>query len=170
MGQSLPKPALRPMLPADAAFVAAIFSASIEDLTVEDYGEAQRAAWASAADDAGEFAARLAGQLVLVATVADAPVAFISLKGPDHIDMLYVHPGVARQGIATLLYDAIERLATARGATQLMVDASDTAVPFFERRGFEAQQRNMVMLGGEWLGNTRMKKRVTKAEPRSASQ
>ncbi len=170
MGQSLPKPALRPMLPSDSAFLAAIFSASIQELTGDDYSETQQAAWVVAADDAEEFASRLAQQLVLVATIADAPVAFISLKSPDNIDMLYVHPGVARQGIATLLYDAIERLATARGATQLTADVSDTAVPFFERRGFEAQQRNMVMLSGEWLGNTRMKKRMTKAEPRSVSR
>ena len=170
MAQPLPKPALRPILPADIPFLAAIFSASIEDLTADDYSEEQRAAWAAAADDMGEFAARLSSQLVLVATVADAPVAFISLKGPDHIDMLYVHPGVARQGIATLLCDAIERLAAARGAAQLTVDASDTAVLFFDRRGFEPQQRNMAMVGGEWLGNTRMIKRLTKAEPKSVSQ
>ncbi len=31
--------------------------------------------------------------------------------------MLYVHPSVARSGIGTILCDAIERLARARGAT-----------------------------------------------------
>jgi putative acetyltransferase len=163
MAQSLPKAALRPMLPADAAYLAAIYRASVMELTSDDYSEAQQEAWAKTSEKP-DFAAKLANQLTLVATVASAPVAFIALRGADHIGMLYVHPGVARQGIATMLYDAIEKLAGARGAKQLTVDASDTSRPFFEKRGFEGVQRNTVLLGEEWLGNTLMKKVLGKAE------
>ena len=42
-------PALRPFLPADTPILAAIFVASIEELTADDYSEAQRAAWAAVA-------------------------------------------------------------------------------------------------------------------------
>ena len=157
MAQALPKPALRPMLPADLPVLAAIFRASIAELTGDDYSEAQQAAWADAAGEP-EFAERLGKQLTLIATIASAPVAFVSLKGADHIDMLYVHPGVARQGIATLLYGAAEKLAAARGAKALTVDASDTARPFFEKQGFEGVHRNTRPMGDEWLGNTHMKK------------
>ena len=135
MGQTLPKPALRPMLPSDAAYLAAIYRASVMELASDDYSEAQQEAWAETSSDP-DFPVKLSNQLTLVATVASAPVAFISLKGPDHIGMLYVHPGVARQGVASMLYDAIEKLAAARGAKQLTVDASDTARPFFEKQGF----------------------------------
>ncbi len=159
MGQALPKAALRPMLPSDLTVLAAIFRASIAELTADDYSEAQQAAWADTAENL-DFAARLSSQLTLVATVASAPVAFISLKGADHVDMLYVHPGVARQGIATMLYEAVEKLAGARGAKQLTVDASDTALEFFQKRGFEGVQRNTILLGDEWLGNTNMKKQL----------
>ena len=167
MAQSLPKAALRPMLPADAAYLAAIYRASVMELTADDYSEAQQEAWAGTSDGP-DFAAKLSNQLTLVATIASAPVAFISLRGADHIGMLYVHPGVARQGIATMLYDAIEKLAGARGAKQLTVDASDTARPFFEKRGFEGVHRNTVPLGEEWLGNTHMKKTLPAA--RGATQ
>ena len=166
MSKSLPKAALRPMLPSDVAFLAAIFRVSINDLTGEDYSESQRAAWTSTAEDSEAFASRLAKQLTLVATINNAPVGFISLKGADHVDMLYVHPGVARQGIATTLYDAIEKLAGARGAKQLSVDASDTALEFFQKRGFEGVQRNTILLGDEWLGNTNMKKLLSAAGPK----
>lgn len=88
MGQALPKPALRPMLPADLPALAAIFRASIMELAGDDYSEAQQAAWAEAVDNAAAFAARLSAQLTLVATIASAPVAFLSLKGADQIDML----------------------------------------------------------------------------------
>ena len=46
MGQSLPKPALRPYLPADTPLLAAIFVAAIQELTGDDYNEAQQQAWA----------------------------------------------------------------------------------------------------------------------------
>ena len=161
MTQALPRSALRPYLPADAPVLAEIFRASIEDLTGEDYSEAQQAAWMATADDEDAFAARLTQNLTLVATLAGSPVGFASLKGTDHIDMLYVHPAAAGQGVAALLADALEKLAGARGAKRMTVDASDTARGFFERRGFQAQRRGTVSLGGEWLGNTAMEKRLT---------
>jgi putative acetyltransferase len=94
----------------------------------------------------------------LVATIESSPVGFASLKGKDHLDLLYVHPGFARQGVATSLCDALEKLAGARGATALTVEASDTAEPFFVQRGYTGQQRNTVTVGDEWLANTTMKK------------
>ena len=47
-----------------------------------------------------------------------SPVGFASLEGNDEIDMLYVHPAAAGQGVGTMLVDALEKLAAARGAAQ----------------------------------------------------
>src|SRR5882724_10903684 len=158
MGQTLPKPALRPFLPADTSLLAAIFAASITDLTGDDYSEAQQEAWVAAADDEEAFGKKLAGQLTLIATLQGSPVGFASLKGADHIDMLYVHPSAAGQGVGTALCDALEKIASARGAKKLTVDASDTALEFFRKRGYVAQQRNTITVGNEWLANTTMQK------------
>jgi putative acetyltransferase len=158
MGQTLPKPAMRPLLAEDIPVLAAIFAAAIEELTGDDYSEAQREAWASAADDEDQFGKRLAGQLTLVATLQNSPVGFASLKGADHIDMLYVHPGAAGQGVGSMLSEALEKLAGGRGAKSLTVDASDNATEFFSRRGYVAKQRNTVTVNGEWLANTTMQK------------
>jgi putative acetyltransferase len=158
MAQSLPKPALRPFLPADTPMLAAIFAVAIQDLTGDDYSEAQQDAWASVADDEAAFGVRLAGELTLVATIQSSPVGFAALKGKDEIDMLYVHPSVAGHGVASMLCDALEKLAGSRGVTKLTVDASDTASEFFRKRGYVAQQRNSVTINGEWLANTTMQK------------
>jgi putative acetyltransferase len=158
MGQTLPKPALRPFLAADTPILAAIFVASIEELTGEDYNEPQQEAWASAADDEEQFGERLASELTLIATLQNAPVGFASLKGADHIDMLYVHPSAAGQGVASILCEALEKLAGSRGAKSLTVDASDNAQEFFAKRGYVAKQRNTVTINGEWLANTTMQK------------
>ena len=154
----MPNPSLRPFLPADAPILAAIFVASIEGLTGDDYSEAQQEAWASAVDDEAAFGKKLASELTLVATLEGAPVGFASLKGRDHVNYLYVHPDAVGQGIAAMLCDALEKLAGARGAQTLTVDASDNAAEFFTKRGYEAKQRNTVSLNGEWLANTTMQK------------
>ena len=150
------KPALRPMLPDDGPALAAIFGASIDVLAAEDYDEDQRAAWMATAEDEAAFAARLRAMLTLVATVEGAPAGFASLRDNSRIDMLYVDPALAGRGIGTLLVDACEKLAKARGAATLTVDASDSARPLFERRGYRAQSRQSVPLNGEWLANTRL--------------
>jgi putative acetyltransferase len=165
MGQALPKPALRPFLAEDTPVLAAIFVAAVEQLTGEDYSEDQQQAWASTADDEEQFGKRLAGALTLVATLQNSPVGFASLKGGNHIDMLYVHPGVVGQGIAALLSDALEKLAGGRGAKALTVDASDNAVDFFAKRGYAAKQRNTMTVNGEWLPNTTMEKTLADGVP-----
>jgi len=165
--QAHPKLALRPMLPADVPLLAGIFRAAIEELTADDYSEAQQEAWASAADDEEEFAAKLAGELTLVATLNGSAIGFAALADNNRVDMLYVHPAATGQGAAAMLCDALEKLAAARGTKELSVDASDTARGFFEQRGFRAETRNTVALGGEWLANTIMKKPL--AATRSAS-
>jgi putative acetyltransferase len=162
--REMPKLAMRPMLPTDAPLLAEIFRAAIEELTADDYSEAQREAWAAASDDEEEFGAKLAGELTLVATYGGAAVAFASLENNMRIDMLYVHPAAAKQGAAAMLCDALEKLAAARGAKELTVDASDTARGFFEKRGFSGRTRNTVPLGGEWFANTTMVKPLAAKE------
>src|SRR5256885_5495560 len=111
MAQSLPKPALRPFLPADTPLLAAIFAAAVQELTGDDYSEAQQQAWAAAADDEESFATRLGEQLTLVATLDGSLVGFISLAGTEQLDMLYVHSAVAGQGIGGRLLDPLGKIA-----------------------------------------------------------
>jgi putative acetyltransferase len=164
MARAQPKLALRPFLPADAPLLAEIFRASIAELTGDDYNAAQQEAWAAAADDEAAFAARLADAVTLLGTIDGSPVGFASLAGTERLDMLYVHPAAAGQGVGTMLLDALERLARGRGAARLTADVSDSAQDFFRRRGFSPRQRNSVPLGGEWLANTTMEKQLAAKE------
>ncbi len=156
------KLSMRPLLPEDVPLLAEIFRASIEELTGDDYSEAQQEAWASAADDEQDFGARLAAELTLVATYDGAAIGFGSLADNTRLDMLYVHPAAAGQGAGAMLCDALERLAAGRGTKEITVEASDTARGFFEKRGFVARTRNTVTVAGEWLANTTMAKPLVK--------
>ena len=164
IARAQPKLAMRPLLPADVPLLAEIFRDSIEELTADDYSEAQREAWAETADDEEEFGARLSGALTLVATFGGAAVGFASLADNSRIDMLYVHPAAAGQGAGAMLCDALEKLAAARRSKELEVEAGDNARRFFEKRGFVAKTRNTVSLAGEWLANTTMVKPLAAAK------
>lgn len=155
---------LRPWLPADTMALRELFAASIEELCQDDYDEDQRAAWASAAEDAQAFAKRLAAALTLVVHVEGEHLGFASLKDNTTIDMLYVHPFHAGEGVGTALCDALEKLAAARGAEAISVDSSDTAQMFFEGRGYAAVRRNSVPIGDQWLSNTTMTKPLKPAK------
>src|SRR5436190_13809670 len=113
---------MRPYLAADAPLLADIFRASIEELTGEDYSSAQQQAWASVADDGEAFAIRLARALTLIGLVDGEPVGFISLADGERLDMLYVHPGATRNGVSSMLLEAIEKLAASRGVSRLTAD------------------------------------------------
>jgi putative acetyltransferase len=165
MATANPKLAMRPFLAEDVPLLAEIFRASITELTADDYSEVQQEAWASAAEDEAEFGGKLGKQLTLIATLQGSAVGFASLAGRDKIAMLYVHPAVAGQGVGAMLIDALEKLAGARGAEKLSVDASDTARGFFEKRGYVAQQRNTVTVAGEWLANTTLQKQLAAGKP-----
>jgi putative acetyltransferase len=79
--------------------------------------------------------------------------------------MLYVHPGAVGQGVASMLCDALEKLAGGRGAKSLTADVSDNATEFFAKRGYAPTQRNTITVNGEWLANTTMQKTLLPASP-----
>jgi len=151
-------PGLRPFLPADAPTLAEIFRESVAALASDYYDEDQLAAWIAIADDESEFTQKLASTLCIVALVDGEIAGFATLRDGATFDMLYVAPRAARRRVGSALADAIEKLAYARGAKNLAVDASDAARDFFAQRGYVAQQRNIKSLGDEWLANTSMTK------------
>lgn len=160
---------LRPFLPSDTLALRELFAQSIEELTQEDYDEDQRAAWASAAEDALAFAKRLQAMVTLVVEREGEPAGFASLKDNSVIDMLYVHPYHAGEGVGSALTEALETLAAARGSDAVSVDASDTAAMFFEGRGYVAMRRNSVPVGDMWLSNTTMRKDLKAGAGKTAS-
>lgn len=157
----------RPMLPRDAEALAALFVESVLTLGEDHYSEGQLQAWASRAEE-DDFATRLAGMTTILAEAQGEIVGFAALKDDSHIDMLYVLPEAARQGIGAALVNVMELLAGKRGTETLTVDASDVALPLFEKLGYEAQMRKSVMIEDEWLANTAMKKVLPKGGPQVA--
>ena len=115
----LPAP---PLSPGRCHGAARSLRAIIDELTADDYDEDQRLAWVASAEDADEFRARLGGMLTLVVQLDGEYLGFGSLKDNKTIDMLYVHPDFAGEGVGTALADALEKIAGARGAEAVTAD------------------------------------------------
>lgn len=151
---------VRPFLPGDTPALRELFAQSIDELCQEDYDDDQRLAWISRVEDAGAFAKQLGGMVTLIVMVDGDYAGFVSLKNNAVLEMLYVSPHYAGEGIGTTLVETMERLATARGSKELTVNSSETAVMFFEARGYIANSRYLIPIDDQWLSNTTLIKKL----------
>jgi putative acetyltransferase len=144
----------------------AVFRASVHGIARRDYTADQVCAWAPEAIDRAAWLRRAERHLVWVAAGATGTLGgFIELADDGCVDMLYVHPALARQGVATALLATAEASAQARGLTDLFTAASLTARPFFERHGFQVIAPQTVHRHALALRNFRMAKTVATRHP-----
>ncbi len=101
-----------------------------------------------------------------VAVVGEKPVGFTDLEPDGHLDMMFVHPAHQGVGIATALLERVETAARGQGLARIFTEASITARPFFERRGFRLLAAQIVRVRGQALANFRMEKLLTRDRER----
>lgn len=144
----------------DEPALRALFHAAVHSLAAQDYNPDQLAAWAPLQYDAAPWAERMRATAPFIAQTQDggAIAGFADLQPSGYIDMFFVAPAFAGQGVARALMAHIHAQAAARGITQLHADVSLTAVPFFAAQGFVVEARQEVVRAGVVLRNARMAK------------
>ncbi|HKX06870.1 MAG TPA: GNAT family N-acetyltransferase [Stellaceae bacterium] len=151
---------VRPYAAADLDDLIALFRGSVRQVARRDYSLEQVLAWAPDEIDRDVWALRLAASSTWVGADGDRAVGFASLEPDGHLDMLYVHAELQGRGIATKLLARVEASARARGLARPFTEASITARPFLERRGFAVIQEQIVVRRGQELANFRMDRPV----------
>jgi putative acetyltransferase len=151
---------VRPLEPADIPAVAELFTETVRSVNARDYSPEQVEAWAPQPPDPAAWERSFAGRTALVADVDGAVAGFADLAADGYLDRLYVHRDHQRRGVATALADALEAEAARQGAGEITADASVTALPFFERRGYETVARQEKLLRGVRFTNFRVRKRL----------
>ena len=136
-----------------------IFMRAIREVASRDYSPAQVDAWARV-EDRKAWARRRASRPTWIAEYAGVPIGFSDLEPDGHLDMMFVHPDYQGIGVASLLLDRVESEARKLGLVRIFTEASRTARPFFERRGFTVLARQTVEKRGQALDNFRMEKRL----------
>ncbi|MHC2479502.1 GNAT superfamily N-acetyltransferase [Rhizobium leguminosarum] len=72
--------------------------------------------------------------------------------------MMFVHPEFQGLGIASHLLSRVEGEALKLGFSRIYTEASRTARPFFERKGFRVITKQIVEKRGQGLENFLMEK------------
>ncbi|WP_047464858.1 GNAT family N-acetyltransferase [Rhizobium rhizogenes] len=142
---------------ADAGATIDIFVRAIREVASKDYNPAQIDAWAKV-DDPEVWAQWRAGRPTWLAICEGRPVGFTDLKADGCLDMMFVHPDHQGKGVASLLLKTVEAAARVRGHRRIFTEASLTARPFFERKGFIVLAAQTVEKRGQTLPNFRMEK------------
>lgn len=143
----------------DVDAIAALYYNTIGNVNERDYTPDQIAAWAGAAPEPDKWRKRLAGRQTFVACLEDIIVGFAEFEADGHIDAFYVHQEHQGEGIGTRLLNRIEQEAEQAAIDRLYTEASITALPFFEKRGFVVVQPQEVEYRGMKFRNYRMEKR-----------
>lgn len=142
----------------DAPQIVRLFYEIVCSVNCADYSEEQVRAWAPGLPDPEEWHARMADRRTLVAEEGGEVVGFAELEEDGHLDMLYVRGDSVGRGVGRRLYRAVEREARGRGLGQIFTEASVTARPFFERRGFHMVRERTIVRRGVELTNFAMEK------------
>ncbi|MGB7979754.1 MAG: GNAT family N-acetyltransferase [Candidatus Nanopelagicales bacterium] len=149
---------LRPYRDADAAGTLKVFRRAIRTLAGHDYAPEQVDAWASPEIDPAVWAQKRRTRRTQVADTDGRVVGFTDIDDDGYIDMLFVDPDVARQGVGSALLEWARITAEGLGARELTTNASRTARPAFEAHGFTVVAEQCVVLRGVAMPNLRMRR------------
>lgn len=150
--------AVRRYTPNDLSGLIALFRDTVRRINGRDYTQQQVMAWAPDEIDARKWTQRFDSRAVWVADLDGAPVGFVDLARDGLIGMLYVHADHQGEGIASRLLRTAEASARTRGLLRLFTEASITARPFFEHRGFRVIAPQRAMRWAQEFLNYRMDK------------
>jgi putative acetyltransferase len=146
--------------PADLEAIIAVFMSAVHRVAARDYKPAQLRAWAPAEIDRARWVERRLNRETWVAERDGAVVGFTDLEPDGHLDMMFVAADAQGLGVASRLEAEVEASARRQGLARIFTEASLTARPFFERRGYVILTAQEVSVRGETLTNFRMEKRL----------
>jgi putative acetyltransferase len=149
---------VRRYTPADLVGLISLFRDTVRRINCRDYSDQQVLTWAPDHIDPQQWSRRFETKAVRVAELEGAAVGFVEVARDGQIDMLYVHADHQGEGIATALLRAAEAWAQTRGLARLFTEATITARPFFERRGFRVIAPQRVIRRALEFINYRMDK------------
>ncbi|HOI05945.1 MAG TPA: GNAT family N-acetyltransferase [Deltaproteobacteria bacterium] len=140
---------IRQLRHGDAEKAAELFRDTVARINRRDYSSDQIRAWAPGDMDVEMWRSRLQKGRAYVAESGEGKLlGFISIDRNGHIDLLYCHADHQGQGVGSRLLSHAERQIKASGVTHVSTEASITARPFFEKRGFEVVKEQKVRRNG----------------------
>jgi putative acetyltransferase len=151
---------IRPYRTGDAPELARLFYETVHAVNRADYSLGQLRAWAPRVPDPAVWHDRMRARCTPVAERDGEPVGFAELERDGHLAMLYARDDSVGFGVGSRLCAAVEGEARRWGLRRIYTEASITARPFFERRGFGVVREQTVVVRGVGMTNFVMEKNV----------
>jgi ribosomal protein S18 acetylase RimI-like enzyme len=154
------KVVLRKIKAADLGHLVALFKETVHHINAKDYSPAQLSVWAPdnihPSQDSWQS---ILGNIAYLAAIDKIIVGFADMTAEGYLDRLYVHKDYQRRGIASMLVNKLESELLKQGLKRITTEASITAKPFFEQRGYRViKEQNKPRPGGITLTNFLMEK------------
>jgi putative acetyltransferase len=150
---------VRPFQPADVDTVADIFRRSTREVAAPHYTPKQIEAWVTGVPDPAKWLPYLIGFYTYLAIDEHGKtVAWIAMREDGYIDMLFALPEAVGRGAAAQLYDTVERIARELFIPRMTADASRLAEPFFMKRGWRVDKRDVDTRRGVEIPRAKMAK------------
>lgn len=146
---------VRRYIAGDLEDIIRLFYETVHTVNYQDYSEEQINAWAPEKIDKAEWHASFCRHCTYVAVDNQMIVGFGDIDDTGYLDRLYVHKDFQHKGVATVICDQLESM-----ATNVTVHASITAKPFFEHRGYRTLQSQEVERRGVKMTNYLMQKAI----------
>lgn len=137
-----------------------LFRQTIEVVNAKDYSDEQIAVWKSGAAKKEKWLEKISEQYFLLAEIDNMLAGFGSITDEGYLDFMYVSKDHQRKGIASGIFNSLQKFAIDSGIDKIVSDVSITAKSFFERKGFELIQEQQVEIDGIKLKNYKMQKRL----------
>lgn len=145
---------LRKYISSYCTALAELFYNTVHTVNARDYTKEQLNVWATGTIDLEKWNQSFLEHYTLVAMENDVIIGFGDIDKTGYLDRLFVHADYQRKGIATAICNQLEQAVKGDIITQ----ASITARPFFEKRGYKVVIEQQVERQGVFITNFLMKK------------
>lgn len=150
---------LRPYQSSDLQDLGKLFYETIHIVNQKDYTPEQLQAWAPTRTAPVGWHERFLHTFTQIAVLENKIVGFGNIEKTGYLDCFYVHHAYQSCGIGTAICDKLEQYAMQQGAQQITVHASITAKSFFQKRGYDLIQEQLVKRNDVFLKNYKMQKK-----------
>lgn len=133
----------------DCNEVVELFYNTVHTVNAKDYTKEQLDAWATGQLDLAKWSRSFQKHYSVVAVDDEIIVGFGDIDMTGYLDRLYVHADYQRKGIATDICNQLEQAIQGN----IITNASITARPFFEKRGYRVVKEQQVERQGIFLTN-----------------
>ncbi len=137
----------------DEQDIARIYHDAIYQLAAGDYTQQQLDAWANPPVNCEHWKNRCRAKQPFVKELDGRVVGFMELDPDGHIDCAFVDPACSRMGVMSEIMGEAKNTARKMNLPKLFVEASKTALPFFEHHGFVLIRDNVTKVRGACLEN-----------------